>query len=89
MNSTPKYIASPKAARVPMAAEMLPSKPSIGFALTQSVIIQVITEKMTMTIPVDTKYGITDCVFFSSSISRVREAYLAVEMYWKVLSISA
>lgn len=52
IKSTPRYMASPKAATVPMAADILPSKPSIGFDLTQSVIMQVTTEKMTMTIAV-------------------------------------
>lgn len=48
-------MASPKAASVPMNAEMLPSKPSIGLERTQSVIMQVTTENITMTMAVDTK----------------------------------
>jgi len=48
MNSTPRYIVTPKAAAVPMQAEMFPRRPSHGFARTQSAIQHDVIEKAAM-----------------------------------------
>ena len=73
MKGTPTYIQKPKAARVPMMADMTPNKPSNGFDLTQSVIIQVTTQKAIINPMFIEKKGITELVFDSSSRSKVNE----------------
>ena len=49
MKGTPTYMQKPKAVTVPMTAEVTPTRPSRGLDLTQSAIMQVITQKMIIT----------------------------------------
>jgi hypothetical protein len=80
MKSIPIYMHTPKAHKVAIAALKFPRRPSQGFDRTQSVIMQVTTEKRAIMAKVDEKYGITDLVFFSSSWSKVLEANRAILM---------
>ena len=69
----PIYTARPKAAIVPRIEDTTPKKPSRGLDLTQSVIMQVRTQKAIMIPTFRVKKGRTELVLFSSSTSRVRE----------------
>lgn len=78
MKSIPRYMHNPKAATVATAAEILPRRPSQGLLRTQSVIMQVTTEKRPIMMNVLAKYGTTVFVLASSSSSRVLDANLAM-----------
>ena len=73
IKGTPTYIQNPNAVSVPMMAETTPNKPSSGLDLTQSVIIQVITQNAIINPRFIEKKGITELVFFSNSRSKVRD----------------
>lgn len=89
IKSIPQYMANPKPATVPIAAERLPKTPNNGLLLTQSDIIHVNVENMAIIKNVEPKYGTTLWVFFSNSISKVLEANLAVLIYSNIPESSA
>lgn len=89
MNSMPRYMASPKAAHVAMIADRLPSRPIHGLERTWSAIIDVSTLNTAIRMNVIAMYGTTDCVFFSSSLSSVRDANIATLMCLKRSPFSA
>ena len=73
MKGTPIYMQNPNADTVPMMEEMTPNKPRYGLDLTQSVIMQVMTQNAIINPIFIEKNGITELVFDSSSRSKVRE----------------
>ena len=73
MKGTPIYMQNPNADTVPMMEEMTPNKPRYGLDLTQSVIMQVMTQNAIINPMFIEKNGITEFVFASNSRSNVKE----------------
>lgn len=89
INGKSKYMQSPNAEIVAIAADKLPRRPINGLLLTASLFIQVITEKIPINKNVLVKYGVIVLVFSSSSDASVLDANLATLMCLKRSSFSA
>lgn len=77
---------NPKEAKQERAAERTPTKPSQGLVRTQSPIMTEPILKSNMTVMVTPKYGMTELVLFSNSVSRVRDTKRETLMLAKDIS---